>query len=161
MDKREAEIGNPFGEWLKSRRQSKKWSVRKLADEANVCHYSFISQLENNTNVTKKGKPTQVDEDIVIGLATALEADVDEALTVAGYAKRLKSSAEITAQSDPGKPKNFAEFAAALEEMGVFDLQMFGGEEVFDSFTEFDYELFLEKIRNDVLHEVKRKGMTK
>lgn len=157
MSQSEAKVENPFGEWLKSRREAKKWSVRKLAAEAKVCSSGYISQLENNTYTTKKGKPTQVDEDIVSGLAAALGANVDEALTLAGYAKRD----DHPARSESGKPKSFAEFAAALEEMGVFDLQMFGGEGVFDEFTEFDYELFLEKMRSDVLHEVKRKGMAK
>lgn len=158
MSQSEPKISNPFGEWLQRKRKAKKWSVRKLGEEAKVCHFSLISQLENNTYAGKSGKPMQVDENIVIGLAEALGTDVDEALTLAGYAVRESKANEPV---ETAKPRNFAEFAAALEEMGVFDLQMFGGEEVFDSFTEFDYELFLEKMRNDVLHEVKRKGMTK
>jgi transcriptional regulator with XRE-family HTH domain len=90
----EITITNPFGEWLKLRRNSKKWSTRKLAVKAgNVCSAGYITQIENNSYVSKKGRPMRPCEEIITALALALGANVDEALELAGYA--TKSAAHI------------------------------------------------------------------
>lgn len=90
----EAMISNPFGEWLKTKRNDKKWSTRKLAGKAgNVCTAGYITQIENNSYVSKKGKPMRPCEEIITALAQALGADVNEALELAGYA--TKSTAHI------------------------------------------------------------------
>lgn len=88
-------IINPFGQWIKAKREAKEWSVRRLANEAkkanggeDVCSPSFISQLENNSYTGKKGKPMQADEDIVDGLAKALGESINEARIVAGHAPK-------------------------------------------------------------------------
>jgi transcriptional regulator with XRE-family HTH domain len=89
---------NPFGKWLKVKREAKDWSVRKLADKAgNICSASYISQLENNSYVGKKGKPMQPDEIIVDALASALGESVNEARLLAGYAPGELSDDELVA----------------------------------------------------------------
>lgn len=85
----ESEIISEFGRWLKEKREAQRLSVRQLERLAHkVCSASFISQLENNNYVGKKGKPMQPDIQIVEGLATALGASVEEAREKAGYPPR-------------------------------------------------------------------------
>lgn len=89
---KELTITNPFGEWLKTQRNNKKWSTRKLAGKAgNVCTAGYITQIENNSYVSKKGKPMRPCEEIITALAEALDADVNEALELAGYATKTVS----------------------------------------------------------------------
>ncbi|MGI8494739.1 MAG: helix-turn-helix domain-containing protein [Pyrinomonadaceae bacterium] len=86
---KEVTISNPFGEWLKLRRNGKKWSTRKLAVNAgNICTAGYITQIENNSYVSKKGRPMRPCEEIITALAEALGADTDEALELAGYATK-------------------------------------------------------------------------
>lgn len=83
----ENEVANPFGQWLRKKREAKGWSVRFLATLTNgACSGSFISQLENNTYAGKKGKPMQPDRDIVDALAGALGESVTIARKLADYA---------------------------------------------------------------------------
>ena len=92
MSRKLVTISNPFGEWLKDKRINKKWSTRKLAKKAgDVCSYVYIYQIENNSYVSKKGKPMRPCEEIIMALAAALEADVEEALELAGYATKTAS----------------------------------------------------------------------
>ncbi len=77
---------NPYGEWLREKREALGWSQRTLSEQAReICSPSYIGQLETGYYKGKKGKLMQPDEDIVIGLARALGASVNEALGKAGY----------------------------------------------------------------------------
>lgn len=76
-----------FAEWLKTNRELKGYSQRRLAKEVDyLCSDAFISQIETRKYVGKKGNPMKPDREIVIALAKALNADVDKALNLAGYA---------------------------------------------------------------------------
>lgn len=77
---------SPYGIWLKDKRTAKGWSVRTLAEKANnICSSSFISQIENNSYVGKKGIPMKPGIEIVDALSRALGASLNEAREKADY----------------------------------------------------------------------------
>ena len=77
---------NPFGEWLRAKRQARGWSLRELANRAgDVCSPQYISQLEKNAYPGKDGEPMQAGEIIVERLAAALGEPVNEARALANY----------------------------------------------------------------------------
>jgi transcriptional regulator with XRE-family HTH domain len=79
-------IATPFGEWLRKTREAKGFTQEELAKAANnICTGAYISNLERGQEVGKKGKPTRPSEEIVEGLAAALNAPIATARRLAGY----------------------------------------------------------------------------
>lgn len=107
---------------------------------------TYITDIANGTANTQSGEYRPTPE-TVSKLAKALEVPESEIANAIGY------SAGTTPEH---KPKNFPELVAALEALGIIELQMFGGEKVFDNFTDDDYEEFLEKTVNELQFMVKR-----
>jgi transcriptional regulator with XRE-family HTH domain len=113
----ELAASSPFGKWLKTQRIKKKLSIRQLIKKAGYpCSHVYVSQIEKNAYVSKKGKPMRPCEDIVASLAKALGADVNEALELAGYATKTASTVpeEILSvgfeELTPKQIKEIAEF---------------------------------------------------
>lgn len=76
-----------FGTWLKANRKKQGFTQEGLAKAANdICTGSYISSLERNQDVGKRGQPTTPSKDIVDALADALGRPRDEARLAAGYA---------------------------------------------------------------------------
>lgn len=76
-----------FGSELRSRRKDKRFTQAGLAKAANnVCTGAYISDLERDYYVGKKGRPTRPDIDIVDALARALDWPIKDARTAAGHA---------------------------------------------------------------------------
>lgn len=77
---------NPFGEWLKTRRELQGLSMQELAEKAeNICSASYIAQIETDYYFGEKSNPMQPDESVVEKLAIALNQSVNEARKAAGY----------------------------------------------------------------------------
>jgi transcriptional regulator with XRE-family HTH domain len=82
-----------FCEWLTqrrfelSRRLGRRVTQKEIADKAGISR-AYLGFLETGINPST-GKPVAVDKDMVERLAIALSADVDEAMSVAGYGDQL------------------------------------------------------------------------
>lgn len=76
-----------FGDWLRVTRKLKGLTQKELARKAeDVCTDAYISALERNADVGKRGQPTRPSEEIVEKLAYALGQPVALAREMAGYA---------------------------------------------------------------------------
>lgn len=81
-----AQTISEFGIWLKEKREAAHLSVRELSRlTQNICSPSYISLLENNDTLGKKGKPIKPDVAIVDALAMAMNVPVNEAREKAGH----------------------------------------------------------------------------
>jgi transcriptional regulator with XRE-family HTH domain len=77
---------NPFGEWLKTKREARGLSIQALAEKAgNVCSASYLAQIETDYYFGEKGSPMKPEEAVVEKLAKALDEPLDEARKAAGY----------------------------------------------------------------------------
>lgn len=76
-----------FGPWLAALRSKRELSLRALARAAG-CSLGYVATLEKSEHPT--GRAPRVSREIVRRLAQALEADVDVALMIAGYAPELR-----------------------------------------------------------------------
>ena len=77
---------NPFGEWLKTKRELQGLSMQELAQKAeNICSSSYIAQIETDYYFGEKSNPMQPEEIVVEKLAIALNQSVNEARKAAGY----------------------------------------------------------------------------
>lgn len=75
-----------FSEWLTRHFDNSRFkSFSELANEVKLSR-ATVSALANAKKQTLTDKPSKPKKENVILLATALEADVDEALKIAGYA---------------------------------------------------------------------------
>ena len=108
---------------------------------------TYITDIANGTANTQSGEYRPTPE-TVTKLAKALEVTETEMANAIGYGTERKPEL---------KPKNFSELMAAFESLGILQLQMFGGDKVFENFTEDDYEEFLEKTVSELQFMVKRK----
>ena len=80
-----------FGAWLKTTRKAKGLTQEGLAKAANnVCTGAYISSLERQQDIGKRGQPTTPSKEIVDALAEALGVPKDEARAAAGYAPDAK-----------------------------------------------------------------------
>lgn len=76
-----------FGSWLKAIRKQKGFTQEGLAKAANnVCTGAYISSLERQQDIGKRGQPTTPSKEIVDALAEALGVPKDQARLAAGYA---------------------------------------------------------------------------
>jgi transcriptional regulator with XRE-family HTH domain len=73
-----------FARWLRDRRRALGQSQQALADLAE-CSRAYLSKLEAGVR-HETGQPLQPTRGLVVRLARALGASVDEALLAAGYA---------------------------------------------------------------------------
>lgn len=81
-----------FGQQLKQKRKKAGLTQSQLAQRANyICTEAYISQLENNKYVGKKGEPMRPSVEIVDALAIALNWSVGEARVAAGWAPPVES----------------------------------------------------------------------
>jgi class 3 adenylate cyclase/tetratricopeptide (TPR) repeat protein len=74
----------PFGDWLQEKRIASGLSLRSLAKKAGVSH-AYIDTLEKNKPHPVTGALPQPTKEIVLKLAKACNASVDDALTAADY----------------------------------------------------------------------------
>lgn len=66
-----------FGQWLRDARNAAGFSLRQLGHLAR-CNYSYLARLEQGRHATPS-------RDMVMRIASALNASVPEALVAAGY----------------------------------------------------------------------------
>jgi transcriptional regulator with XRE-family HTH domain len=86
---------NPFGEWLKTKREEQGLSIQALAEKAgNICSASYLAQIETDYYFGEKSNPMKPEEATVEKLATALNQSIDEARKAAGYLPFEPSSEE-------------------------------------------------------------------
>jgi transcriptional regulator with XRE-family HTH domain len=77
---------NPFGEWLKTKREQQGLSLQALAEKAgNVCSASYLARIETDYYFGEKNNPMKPEEATVEKLAAALNQSIDEARKAAGY----------------------------------------------------------------------------
>jgi transcriptional regulator with XRE-family HTH domain len=77
---------NPFGEWLKTKREERGLSLQALAEKAeNICSASYMARIETDYYFGEKGNPMKPEEAIVEKLAVALNQSIEEARRAAGY----------------------------------------------------------------------------
>ena len=75
-----------FSQWLKLSRKEAGLTLVQLRERINnMCTDAYLSRLEHERYVSKKGQQMMPARDLVIALAEAFGKDVDEALTIAGY----------------------------------------------------------------------------
>lgn len=76
-----------FGDELKQRRKRKGLTQEALVKAAkDVCTAGYISNLERNQDIGKKGQPTRPSVEIVDALADVLDWPRDQARLAAGHA---------------------------------------------------------------------------
>lgn len=76
-----------FGELIKKERERAGYTLKELVELAeDVCTPGYISNIERNADVGKKGQPGRPGIDIVDGLAKALGIPLKTARAAAGYA---------------------------------------------------------------------------
>lgn len=96
MENKKKSAVNPFGIWIKEKRNNRSWSTRILAERAGeICSHSYISQLENDKATGKKGQFMKPSIEIVETLAITLNESVNEALVLAGYPAKIDPSEQI------------------------------------------------------------------
>ena len=87
-----ATMDQSFGTWLKEERKRKGFTQESLAKAAgDVCTSAYISNLERNQDIGKKGRPTRPGEEIVDALADALGVPRGLARSAAGYAAPIEA----------------------------------------------------------------------
>lgn len=148
-----------FAEWLKTNRKREKISLRRLADKiGNLCSDAYLSQLEKRKYPGKKGKPMRPNREIVIALAEALNADVNEALVLADYAPEEKQKSlpsflytinfSIFSDADLKEIENFIRFklerrqpAEEVEIIGFTpeEVEALGGKRTYEEWRESEY----------------------
>lgn len=82
-----------FGTWLKTTRADKGLSGVQLERRTGISR-QYISNLERGSKTDKNGNVIRPSRDKVVALAKALGANVDEALTVAGYSSQTPTTPE-------------------------------------------------------------------
>jgi transcriptional regulator with XRE-family HTH domain len=100
-----------FGAWLRQHRKDLGMRQSDVAKRAGVST-SYVSTLERNQKHSVTGADLTPDRDKVLAIAKAVKGDEDEALLLCGY------SSELTT-----KPRNVAELLAAIERLGVDEIQ--------------------------------------
>lgn len=87
MTKTQEKTSNPLGQWVRSNREERRWSLRRLADEMhNVCDASYISQLETDKYRGKKNKPMRPGDVIIEAFAKVFDTPLNYVRKLADYA---------------------------------------------------------------------------
>jgi transcriptional regulator with XRE-family HTH domain len=95
-----------FGKWLHDKRLDARLSLESLAGKAKVSK-QYLSVLERAAPHALTGKPVTPKPELVERLAKALDADIDEARTAAGYA------------SPSREPQTVKELVERLWDLGI------------------------------------------
>lgn len=86
-------VDTNFAEWLRSARRKAHLTMEVLARKIGKSK-QYISVLERGEPHVLTGKPVTPKKAVVESLASALNADVDEALAAAGYASQTQTPPE-------------------------------------------------------------------
>jgi transcriptional regulator with XRE-family HTH domain len=125
-----------FGEWLESNFQKSPFkSYAALGEKIGVSR-TTISAIAAARPQSMTGKPSQPKRELVIALATALNADVDQALLLAGHAPTSFNAAG--SETD-------RQFSAALQLLSLSPADLPN----YESMTEDDKRELLEMLREN------------
>lgn len=127
-------VSESFGKELRRRRKDFGWTQEDLALKSGLS-VSYISTIEREQPHSQSGAELRPEPDKIEKLATALKWKTDDALDLAGYARKDKIFTR--------KPETVSEFISLLEAAGL-DLQF---DADFSNFTPDDFQDLLDDIK--------------
>jgi transcriptional regulator with XRE-family HTH domain len=140
-------VENIFGDLVRRARIAKNLSQRQLALRIGKSA-SYINYVESGKNPSAKGKTMQPSIDAVEAIAKVLSIPLDEARQAAGYAPENPVI---------NKPRSVPELLAAIERLGVDQIQFPGGIEGLHKLSEADLNDILESVRDVIEAQLIRK----